>query len=127
SLTNERDTKTRRGFLKDALGSVAFSQHDLDRARGGDVRNNTRAQRAREFVQALEISWIRHRDVQTFLISLQRYELMPHHQVDWNLSEEFVVNRRFLVRWQQIDKRQPVATREFTRGLHFGRLMIIAV
>src|ERR687889_690681 len=65
---------------------------------------NTSSQCAREFVETLEIGWICHRDVQAFLISLQRYELVPDHQIDRNFSKEIVVDGRFAIVRQKIDE-----------------------
>ena len=85
------------------------------------MRNNARSQRARKLVQPLEVGRIRHRDVQAFLIALERHKLMPHHQIDRDFSKQFVVDRRFAIGRQQIDKREPITAREFSRRLHLGR------
>ena len=126
-FSNKRDAKTRRCFLQHALCRIAFSQNDLDRAGSCDVRDNAGLERVRKFVQPLEIGWIRHRDVQTFLIAFQRHKLVSHHQVDRDLGEEFVVDWRLVIRRQKIDKRQTIAPRELFRGLHLRWLMNVAV
>ncbi len=61
---HQRNAKARSGFLQDALGGVAFAQHDIDRAGGGHVRHQPHAQRSGKIVQQIQVSWVRHSDVQ---------------------------------------------------------------
>jgi hypothetical protein len=65
--------------------------------------------------------------VQTFWIALERHKLMSDHQVDWNFSKEFVVNRGFTIGRQEIDERKAVTTCQFPRRFHLGRLMLVAI
>ena len=91
------------------------------------------AKRAGEFIQPLEIRRIRHRDVQTFFVALQRQKLMTHHQIDRNLIEECVVDRRFLIGGQQIrrtaaDNDAPVPSPRaprVARGPVLGRSLVL--
>ncbi len=126
SFPDQRNAKARRRFLQDALGGVAAPQDHINGSGGGDVRHDARLQGAAEFVDAIEIGRVRHREVQSFFVALERQKLVTHHQVDRNLVKEFVVNRRFTFARQQFDKAQTVTTREFARGAHLGRLVIVA-
>ena len=51
--------------------------------------------RAGKFIQPIQIGRVGHRDVQSLFIALERQKLMAHHQIDRNLIEERVINRRF--------------------------------
>jgi len=46
---------------------------------------------------ALEVSGIRQRNVQTFFVAPQRQKLISHHQVNRYLIEDRIVDRRILV------------------------------
>src|SRR4051812_24780435 len=108
-LLDERDAETRRGLLKYALRGVAFSENDFYRARRRHVRDDARVNGRRYLVQTFEVGRVGHRYVQTPPLAPQGHEHMPQHQLDGNLAEERVVNRRVADGRQEVNVRQTVA------------------
>src|SRR5437667_2180598 len=89
--------------------------------------NDSRSEGACQFIQSLKISWVGDRHVQTIAFAAQWDELIPDHQVNWNLSQKRIVDRRNSFAWQQVDKRQSVSARQSACVFDFRRFFALPV
>ena len=121
-FAHQRDPKSRRRLLQNSLRGVALAQHNIDGAGRRHVRNQPSAQRIGKIVQAIEIGRIGHRDVQLPVLAPQRHELIADHQLDRNLAQQRIVDRRLSLLRQQIDVRQTIAARQFPGAANFRRV-----
>jgi hypothetical protein len=107
-LADQRDLKARRGLRKNALGGITLPQYHVDRTGGRDIRHDTYIQDILKFIETLEVRRVGHCGVEVISFTLDRHELVPQHQVDGYASQFLLIERRRLVRRQQVDERHSI-------------------